>query len=67
MTKVVCASVDCRFNSRNHRCEKKEITLNDSYIQTVWEGRQHFHRCKDYEYLPFDEFLDSIHKNKTRE
>ena len=64
MTKVICAAVDCKFNSPNHRCKKKEITLTDNYVQTVYDGRQHFNRCKDYEYLPLDEFLKNIRKKE---
>ena len=64
MTKVICAAVDCKFNSSDHRCKKKEITLTDNYVQTVYDGRQHFNRCKNYEYLPLDEFLKSIHKKE---
>lgn len=64
MTKVICAAVDCKFNSSDHRCKKKEITLTDNYVQTVYDGRQHFNRCRDYEYLPLDEFLKNIRKKE---
>ena len=49
MPKVICAAVDCKYNDDKNCCTAKEICMSDHYIMTVWEGRQHFHRCEQYE------------------
>ena len=46
--KVICATVDCKHNDK-YLCTLDEISLSDHSIVTVWEGRQHFWRCKNYE------------------
>ena len=46
---IICAAVDCKHNSENNRCKLDKVTLSDHYIHTVYEGRQHFLRCKQYE------------------
>lgn len=48
MTKVICASEDCEYCSADHICTQKELKLADCYYQTVYEGRQHFWKCKQY-------------------
>lgn len=49
MPKVICAACDCKWNDVNNRCRAKEIHLEDNHIMTVYDGRQHFNRCQDYE------------------
>lgn len=49
MPKVYCGAVDCKWNDVKNQCRAKEIHLEDNYIMTVYDGRQHFNRCKDYE------------------
>lgn len=49
MTKVICAAEDCEYCSNDHICGLKELKLADCYYQTVYEGRQHFWRCKQYQ------------------
>lgn len=49
MPKVYCAASDCKWNDVNCRCRAKEIHLADNYVMTVYDGRQHFNRCHDYE------------------
>ena len=47
-TKIYCASIDCEYNGDNNVCMAREISMSDHYIMTLWEGRQHFNRCKVY-------------------
>lgn len=49
MPKVFCAASDCKWNDVNCRCRAKEIHLADNYVTTMYDGRQHFNRCQDYE------------------
>jgi hypothetical protein len=49
MPKVICAAVECIWNDVNNRCRAKEINLQDNYIMTLYEGRQHFNKCRNYE------------------
>ncbi len=46
---VYCAAFDCKYNGRTNRCTAKRITLSWHSVMTVWEGRQEFWRCKNYE------------------
>ena len=46
---VYCAAVDCKYNSDTNRCTAKSISLYSHSVMTVWEGRQEFWRCKNYE------------------
>lgn len=49
MPKVHCATLDCEFcDLDKYICKAKEIKLSDHSIMTLWEGRQHFNRCKTY-------------------
>lgn len=48
MTKVSCATIDCKYNN-DCVCAKKEINLSDHLIHTMYEGVQNFWRCKCYE------------------
>ena len=49
MPKVYCAAIDCEFNGDDGKCHAKSIALSDHSIQTLWEGRQRFQRCKTYQ------------------
>ncbi len=49
MPKVICAACDCIWNDVNNQCRAKEINLSDNYIMTLYDGRQHFNRCNEYE------------------
>lgn len=49
MPKVICASLDCKYNGKGHQCTAKKITISERYMLTVNEGRQHLWKCKQYE------------------
>ena len=49
MPKVICASLDCKYNGKGYQCTAKKITMSEHYMLTVNEGRQHLWRCKQYE------------------
>lgn len=49
MPKVICASDECKYNADDNTCICDEVYLNDLSITTVYEGRQHLWRCKQYE------------------
>lgn len=49
MPKVICAACDCKWNDMHNRCRAKQIHLADNYVMTVYDGRQHFNRCNEYE------------------
>ena len=46
MPKVICAACDCKWNDVKNQCRAKEIHLEDNYIMTTYDGRQHFNRSK---------------------
>jgi len=50
--KVICAACDCIHNGKNNKCDAKSIVLSDEYVMTVWQGRQHYHKCKMYQIDP---------------
>lgn len=48
--RIKCASVECKYNSDKNMCQYKgTLLLSDTFIHTVNEGFQHYHRCKMYE------------------
>ena len=49
MPKVICASLDCKYNGKGYQCTAKKITMSEHFLVTVNEGRQHLWRCKQYE------------------
>lgn len=49
MPKIFCAAMDCEFNGDDGKCHAKEIALSGHSIQTLWDGRQRFQRCKTYQ------------------
>jgi len=46
---VYCAAVNCKYHSDTNRCTAKRITLSSHSILTLWNGRQDFWKCKQYE------------------
>lgn len=61
MPKVVCAYTKCKYNNEKHRCTAKEIAMSWHSVMTVWEGRQEFLKCKNYEPDEgFTEFLNEV-------
>lgn len=53
MPRIKCASVDCKWNSDTNMCTYGRtghtLLMSDHYVTTVYDGRQHFHRCKAFE------------------
>ena len=49
MPKVICAACDCKWNDVKNQCIAKKINLSDIYIMTMYDGRQHFNKCRNYE------------------
>ena len=45
---VYCPCSECKHNGKNNKCTAKSITLSAHYVQTLWEGRQEFWKCKDF-------------------
>jgi hypothetical protein len=68
MPKVYCAAIDCEFNGDDGKCHAKSIELSDHSIQTLWEGRQRFQRCKTYqksrEAAEMEKFIEAAIKQK---
>ena len=46
---VYCAAVECKYHSDTNRCTAKKVTLSSHSVMTVWNGRQEFLKCKQYE------------------
>ena len=46
---VYCAALECKYHSGTNRCTAKKITLSSHSVMTVWNGRQEFLKCKQYE------------------
>ena len=46
---VYCAAVEYKNHSDTNRCTAKKITLSSHSIMTLWDGRQEFLKCKQYE------------------
>ena len=46
---VYCAALECKFQSDTNRCTAKRITLSSHSVMTLWNGRQEFWKCKQYE------------------
>lgn len=47
--KLYCASFDCKYNDDHNKCTAKKVSLTACDIETLWDGRQSFWRCKQYE------------------
>lgn len=72
MPKIHCATIECKYYKDNNTCGAKEISLSDHSIMTVYDGRQHFHRCKTFEeseearrIREFIEQAEALQKNKA--
>lgn len=63
MTKIICASLDCKYISEKNTCTLKQIKLKDCYYNTKNEGHKHFHICKNYEQ---DESIEQLQKDIKR-
>lgn len=48
MTEVLCAAIECKHNESGS-CEKERIGLSSHFVQTVWQGRQTYWKCTDFE------------------
>lgn len=46
---VYCAALECKYHSDTNRCTAKKITLSSHSVMTVWNGRQEYLKCKQYE------------------
>lgn len=46
---IYCASAECKYNSNTGRCTAKRVELSFHSVNTLWEGRQDFWKCKSYE------------------
>ncbi len=71
MPKIKCASLECKWNNDKCMCTYKGVVLmNDCFVMTVHDGRQHFHKCKmfeeseDIKYLK-ERFLKCMRKEVT--
>lgn len=49
MSQITCAAIDCRHNGNKNKCLLNKVILSEAYYHTVYEGLQHFWRCKQYE------------------
>ena len=47
--KLFCATSECKYNDDHNQCTAHEVYLNDLSIMTVWEGRQHLWKCRQFE------------------
>ena len=49
MSKVKCAAYDCKYNSDKNICTAKDINLGWTSCMTLWDGRQEFWKCRNFE------------------
>ena len=63
MTKIICASVDCKYNNDKNVCTAKKVSMSWQSVMTVYEGRQEYLRCNQYE---MDEFSKQIHEEMQK-
>lgn len=60
MPRIKCATVECKYNSPTGYCTYKGVVkLSDCFVCTLHDGRQHFHRCKNFE---MDESVEQMQK-----
>lgn len=59
MPRVWCADEGCLYNNE-HRCTAKTINLSWHSVETLWNGRKEFHRCRMRE-------SPAEHRRKERE
>ena len=62
MSKITCAAIDCKHNGKGYHCQLNKITLSESYTHTVYDGVQHFWKCKQYEKDPEIEKMEESFK-----
>lgn len=48
MTKVWCATIECKHN-KNNRCRAKEINLSDGHVHTIHQGYMQYWKCRSFE------------------
>ena len=48
MTKIVCAAVGCKYNDDDNVCTAPKVAMSEHSIMTLYDGRQHFWKCKQY-------------------
>lgn len=46
---VYCGAIECKYNNDRNRCTAGKIVLSSHSVMTVWEGRQDFWKCKNFE------------------
>lgn len=49
MTKIICAAVECKYNSDENVCTAKTITLGENFVHTVHQGQRQFWGCHRFE------------------
>lgn len=72
MAKVICAAIECKYNSDDHTCNAEEINLSEGYYHTVNEGFMQMWKCKNYDKderyaeleIKFLEMIKEDQKNK---
>ena len=65
---VYCAAAECKYHSDTNRCTAKRITLSSHSVMTLWDGRQDFLKCKQYEMSEeYKAVLTVIRKAEERE
>ena len=47
MTKVWCATIECKHNKKN-QCKAKEINISDGHIHTVHQGYKQIWLCRSF-------------------
>ena len=47
--KVFCACTECKYNDDEHMCTRDAIEMSWHSVMTIWNGRQEFMKCKQYE------------------
>ena len=58
---VFCPSIECKHNGKRNNCTLERIELSWHSVMTVWDGRQEFWRCKNYEQSDYaKEILDQV-------
>ena len=71
MTNVFCATIECKYNTSGE-CKKEAISLSGESCMTLWQGRQQFWRCKDFEmseeaaemFAKFDKMIKESKRSK---
>ena len=48
MSDIICGNMSCKYNDDNYKCKKKKIELTYCSINTLYQGKQDFLKCKSY-------------------